>query len=185
MVLIWAIALAELALPRLLQQSLRLFPRRVRLHRLRQPPRLGLCRPAAAHSVSRSRICRAVLGDSLRSIRFIPALASSLLVVQTALIAREFGGRRFRLASQRRYGADRAAVPFQRQPARHQLPRTESLDGLRLLRDSRHQAQRPALLALVRRCRGTRPGREVHDRAFRLRNCRWPAAHRTSPRLPR
>jgi hypothetical protein len=42
-------------------------------------------------------ICRAVLGDSLRSIRFIPALASSLLVVQTALIAREFGGRRFAL----------------------------------------------------------------------------------------
>jgi hypothetical protein len=40
---------------------------------------------------------RALLGDSLRSIRFIPALASSLLVVQTALIAREFGGRRFAL----------------------------------------------------------------------------------------
>src|SRR5271168_1347889 len=40
-------------------------------------------------------ICRAVLGDSLRSIRFIPALASSLLVVQTAVLAREFGGRRF------------------------------------------------------------------------------------------
>ena len=42
-------------------------------------------------------VCRAILGDSLRSIRFIPALASSLLVVQTALIAREFGGRRFAL----------------------------------------------------------------------------------------
>src|SRR5580693_3879335 len=40
-------------------------------------------------------INRAILGDSLRSIRFIPALASSLLVVQTTLIAREFGGRRF------------------------------------------------------------------------------------------
>jgi Dolichyl-phosphate-mannose-protein mannosyltransferase len=40
-------------------------------------------------------ISQAVLGDSLRAIRFIPALASSLLVVQTALIAREFGGRRF------------------------------------------------------------------------------------------
>ena len=38
-----------------------------------------------------------MLGDSLRSIRFIPALASSFLVVQTALIAREFGGRRFAL----------------------------------------------------------------------------------------
>src|SRR5271166_2030516 len=42
-------------------------------------------------------ICRAVLGDSLRSIRFIPAVASSLLVVQTAVLAREFGGRRFGL----------------------------------------------------------------------------------------
>lgn len=42
-------------------------------------------------------ICRAVLGDSLRSIRFIPALASSFLIVQTAVLAREFGGRRFAL----------------------------------------------------------------------------------------
>jgi hypothetical protein len=42
-------------------------------------------------------VCRAVLGDSLRSIRFIPALASSLLVVQTALITRELGGKRFAL----------------------------------------------------------------------------------------
>src|SRR6202795_278391 len=43
------------------------------------------------------RICRALLGDSLRSIRFIPALASSLLIVQTAAIARELGGRRYAL----------------------------------------------------------------------------------------
>jgi len=42
-------------------------------------------------------LCRAVLGDSLRSIRFIPALASSLLLVQTAAIARELGGRRYAL----------------------------------------------------------------------------------------
>ena len=42
-------------------------------------------------------IWRAIGGDSLRSIRFIPALASSLLVVQTAVLAREFGGRRFAL----------------------------------------------------------------------------------------
>lgn len=42
-------------------------------------------------------ICRAVLGDSLRSIRFIPALASSFLIVQTAVLTREFGGRRFAL----------------------------------------------------------------------------------------
>lgn len=43
------------------------------------------------------RICRVVLGDSLRSIRFIPALASSLMVVQTAVLARELGGKRFAL----------------------------------------------------------------------------------------
>jgi 4-amino-4-deoxy-L-arabinose transferase-like glycosyltransferase len=42
-------------------------------------------------------IWRAIGGDSLRSIRFIPALASSLLVMQTAVLAREFGGRRFAL----------------------------------------------------------------------------------------
>jgi 4-amino-4-deoxy-L-arabinose transferase-like glycosyltransferase len=42
-------------------------------------------------------ISRAVLGDSLRAIRFIPALASSLLVVQAAVLARELGGRRFAL----------------------------------------------------------------------------------------
>src|SRR6478736_860437 len=42
-------------------------------------------------------VSRAIGGDSLRSIRFIPALASSLLVVQTAVLAREFGGRRFAL----------------------------------------------------------------------------------------
>jgi hypothetical protein len=43
------------------------------------------------------RICRALLGDSLRSIRFIPALASSLLIVQTAAITHELGGRRYAL----------------------------------------------------------------------------------------
>ncbi len=42
-------------------------------------------------------VCRAVLGDSLRSVRFVPALASSFLVVQVALIAREFGGRTYAL----------------------------------------------------------------------------------------
>lgn len=42
-------------------------------------------------------VWRAIGGDSLRSIRFIPALASSFLVVQTAVLARELGGRRFAL----------------------------------------------------------------------------------------
>src|SRR6267154_5244690 len=43
------------------------------------------------------RVSRIVLGDSLRSIRFLPALATSAVVVLTALIARQFGGRRFAL----------------------------------------------------------------------------------------
>ena len=41
------------------------------------------------------RITRVILGDSLRSIRFLPALAISSVVVLTTLIAREFGGGRF------------------------------------------------------------------------------------------
>lgn len=44
-----------------------------------------------------THLSRAALGDSLRAIRFIPALASSCLVVQTAVIARELGGRRYAL----------------------------------------------------------------------------------------
>ncbi len=40
-----------------------------------------------------ARISLSVFGDSLRAVRLIPALASSLLVVQTALIVRELGGR--------------------------------------------------------------------------------------------
>lgn len=43
------------------------------------------------------RVSRVVLGDSLRSVRFLPALAASITVVLAALIAREFGGRRFAL----------------------------------------------------------------------------------------
>src|SRR5437870_7176605 len=42
-------------------------------------------------------ICRAVLGDSLRSIRFIPALASSLLIVQAGFLVRELGGKTYAL----------------------------------------------------------------------------------------
>jgi|SRR5579872_1790870 len=38
---------------------------------------------------------RLLLGDSLRAIRFIPAMATSLLVVQAAATARQLGGRRY------------------------------------------------------------------------------------------
>ncbi len=43
------------------------------------------------------KISRLVLGDSLRSIRFVPALATSATVILTGMIARELGGRRFAL----------------------------------------------------------------------------------------
>lgn len=42
-----------------------------------------------------AELSRHVFGDSLRAVRFIPALASALLVVQTAVLAREFGAGRF------------------------------------------------------------------------------------------
>src|SRR5438552_17882626 len=41
------------------------------------------------------KISRLLLGDSLRSIRFVPALATSAAVILTAMITREIGGRRF------------------------------------------------------------------------------------------
>jgi len=44
-----------------------------------------------------AKLTTLVLGESLRAVRFLPALASSVLVVLAALIAREFGGRRFAL----------------------------------------------------------------------------------------
>src|SRR5215813_8511135 len=40
-------------------------------------------------------VSRAIFGDSLRAMRFVPALANSFLVILSALIAREFGARRF------------------------------------------------------------------------------------------
>ena len=42
-------------------------------------------------------VSRAVLGDSLRAIRFIPAISSALLVVQAAAISRELGARTYAL----------------------------------------------------------------------------------------
>src|SRR5438132_1221355 len=41
------------------------------------------------------KISRLLLGDSLRSIRIIPAMATSATVILTAMIARELDGRRF------------------------------------------------------------------------------------------
>jgi hypothetical protein len=43
------------------------------------------------------KLSRLALGDSLRSIRFLPALATSAAIILTAMLARELGGRRFAL----------------------------------------------------------------------------------------
>jgi len=45
-----------------------------------------------------SRICLGVFGDSLRSVRLIPALSASALIVLTGVITRELGGKRFAVA---------------------------------------------------------------------------------------
>ncbi len=45
-----------------------------------------------------SRIFRAVFGDSLRSVRLMPALSASALILMTGMIARELGGKRFAVA---------------------------------------------------------------------------------------
>jgi hypothetical protein len=42
-----------------------------------------------------SRICLAIFGDSLRSVRLIPALSSAALILLTGMITRELGGKRF------------------------------------------------------------------------------------------
>ena len=42
-----------------------------------------------------SRICLAIFGDSLRSVRLLPALSSAALIVLTGMITRELGGKRF------------------------------------------------------------------------------------------
>ena len=45
-----------------------------------------------------SRICLAMFGESLRSVRRMPALTNSALIVLTGIITRELGGRRFAVA---------------------------------------------------------------------------------------
>ena len=122
------------------------------------------------------RISRAALGDSLRSIRFIPALLSALLVVQTALIAREFAGRRFALLL-----SAMAIVIAPQYLSNGSLLTTNSLEPNLWMGCAyfaiRRQAKGAALLALVRRDRRSRHGREVLHCAILLRPFRWPAAY--------
>jgi Dolichyl-phosphate-mannose-protein mannosyltransferase len=45
-----------------------------------------------------SRICLGIFGESLRSVRLIPALTTAALIALTGLITRELGGKRFAVA---------------------------------------------------------------------------------------
>jgi 4-amino-4-deoxy-L-arabinose transferase-like glycosyltransferase len=45
-----------------------------------------------------SRICLAIFGESLRSVRLVPALTCAALIVLTGILARELGGKRFAVA---------------------------------------------------------------------------------------
>src|ERR1700749_1376804 len=42
-----------------------------------------------------TRICLVIFGESLRSVRLVPAVCSAALVVLTGMLARELGGKRF------------------------------------------------------------------------------------------
>ncbi|MGC2248873.1 MAG: glycosyltransferase family 39 protein, partial [Terriglobales bacterium] len=42
-----------------------------------------------------SRMCLAIFGDSLRSVRLVPAVSCAALIVLTGIIAHELGGKRF------------------------------------------------------------------------------------------
>src|SRR5579872_6770331 len=62
----------------------------------------------------------------------------------------------------------RAAISIEWQPADDELPGTESLDGVRLLRGSGDQAGRTALLAMVRGIRRAWIAGKVFDCALRV-----------------
>ena len=87
-----------------------------------------------------SRIFLAVFGDSLRSVRLMPALSASALIVLTGMIARELGGKRFAVALSAVTVLIAPIYLVRRKPAHHQLrSRSAALDGLRLFRDPRRK----------------------------------------------
>jgi hypothetical protein len=94
MLIVWALALAKLVLHTVFNNQYGIFRdelgylacgERLAFGYVDQPPLVPFL----------AELSRLVLGDSLRAVRFLPALASSLLVVQGALLAREFGAGRF------------------------------------------------------------------------------------------
>src|SRR4051812_15963537 len=93
MLIVWALALAKLVLHTVFNNQYGIFRdelgylacgERLAFGYVDQPPLVPFL----------AELSRLVLGDSLRAVRFLPALASSLLVVQGALLAREFGAGR-------------------------------------------------------------------------------------------
>ena len=87
-----------------------------------------------------SRICLALFGDSLRSVRLIPALSTSALIVLTGMIARELGGKRFAVVLSAADDPDRPDLFVGRKPAHQQLlSRSLAMDGLCVLRHPRRR----------------------------------------------
>ena len=69
-----------------------------------------------------TRICLAAFGDSLRSVRLIPAIAASVMLVQTAAIARQLGGKACALALSAIVVIVAPQYLSNGQPADHELP---------------------------------------------------------------
>src|SRR5579871_6027340 len=143
---------------------------------------MGICRSAAHDSLPHTLLPvaagRFAAGDSIYSGGRV-VLAGCANRSPRARV----GGTTLRDDPERDLRCDRAAVSVEWQPADDELPRAESLDGLRLLRDSRDQAGRTPLLALVRSFRRAWTAGEVFDRALRVRDRCRPATDRAAPRV--
>ena len=130
-----------------------------------------------------SRICLAVFGNSLRSVRLVPAISSAALIALTGMLTR-IGRKTFRHRAQRPGRSDCSHIFVRREPAHQQLrSRSFALDGLCFLCRFGRKGQRLPLLALVRSCGRHRPGGKVFDCSARLRSSGWAAFYATAPML--
>jgi len=146
------------------QQPIRIFPRRIRLHSLRTAPGMGLRSIQPPLLPILTRIFMAC--SEIRAQRPPPARAFKRRaeLSSLAVIARELGAKRFAVALSALAVLVGPIYLSGRKPAHLQLrSRSAALDGLRVLRDSRHQARAAALLALGWHCRGNRTRGEVFD----------------------
>src|SRR5919199_1111889 len=112
-----------------------------------------------------ARAERAVLGDSLFAIRFLPAVAGAATVFFTGLLARVPGAHR------------RAGLPRARHHPDDERLRAPVLGGVRLRPRAHPEDRRREALALVRRSRGSGADEQALDARLRLRRRRRAAAH--------